>query len=324
MDDAILRTKRYLESSLDLIVEINPIDLSAKLPYLYNEYYRFYELILNKVKYLLFEGKEAITAKSVRIHSKELESRFGNRAVFLNGHISPSFRRSLVEYRVAFIIPDNQIYLPNLGISFREYYGKRSIKKNNLRPASQVILIRTLLNGDYDLITATEYAKQCSYTVMSVSRAFNQLLEHGLVAKEENWKERPIRWLYKGRELWEKALPLMINPVSRSIWVQFSHKVPYCMAGISALAKYSMIDAGDFVTHATINTIAQNDDNLIVIDEEGRSVGHTLRMQIWRYNPKLITPKNIVDPLSLYLSLRDNSDERVQISLDEMIKSIQW
>ncbi|MCK9184304.1 MAG: hypothetical protein M0Q16_02900 [Candidatus Cloacimonetes bacterium] len=324
MDDLMLKTKRYLEGSLDLLVEISPIDLSAKLPYLYTEHYRFYELMLNEENYLLFEGRKAISGKTVEVHSKELERRFGYKAVFLNDHISSSLRRTLVEHRVAFIIPDNQIYLPKLGISFKEQYLKRSNKKDRLRPATQVILIRALLNREHHPVTASEYAKQISYTAMSISRAFNELLGHGLITRAENWKERPINWLYTGRELWEKALPLMINPVSRSIWVQFSQKASYCVAGISALARYSMIDADDFVTYATISTIAKNNMNMIKIDKDGGSTERANNLQIWRYDPKLITQKDIVDPLSLYLSLKDNHDERVQISLDKMMGGIQW
>lgn len=324
MDDLILKTKRYLEGSLDLVVKINPIDLSTKLPYLYTEHYRFYELMLNEVNYLLFEGRKAISGKIVKLHSQELESRFGYKAVFLNNQISLSLRRTLVEHRVAFIIPDNQIYLPKLGISFKEQYHKRSSKRDHLRPVTQVVLFKTLLNRDYDLITASEYAKQFSYSAMSVSRAFNELLEHGFVSQGENWKERPIRWLYTGRELWEKALPFMINPVSRSIWVQFSQKIPYCVAGISALAKYSMIDAGDSVTYATTSTIAKNNQNMIEIDKDEGLTDRINSLQIWRYDPKLIMQEDIVDPLSLYLSLKENHDERVQISLDKMMGGIKW
>jgi hypothetical protein len=31
-----------------------------------------------------------------------------------------------------------------------------------------------------------------------------------------------------------------------------------------------------------------------------------------------------VDPLSLYLSLRNNVDDRVQLSLDELMEKIEW
>ena len=46
-------------------------------------------------------------------------------------------------------------------------------------------------------------------------------------------------------------------------------------------------------------------------------------LQLWIYSPALFG-NNTVDPLSLYLSLKDDPDERVQIALDELMKGIKW
>ncbi|MDZ4181655.1 MAG: MarR family winged helix-turn-helix transcriptional regulator, partial [Candidatus Cloacimonadaceae bacterium] len=314
-----LRTKRYLEKTLDVVVEINPLDLASVLPHYFMEHYRFFELLLNAEKYLLFEGRGVLPGNVIKTHSAELERRFGNMTVYLKDAIGQSLRRSLVERRVPFIVPDNQIYLPLLGFSFREQYRQNSIKKDRLSPATQVILIRSLLSGKYDIVTASEYAKQLKYSVMSVSRAFKQLSDFGLVSREENWKERPIRWLFQGRDLWEKAHPFLINPVSRSIWIQALEPLPYCVAGLSALSKYSMINATEYVTYATISSIAKSNDALIEQNLDAYTPGQTCELQIWRYDPKLISLSDCVDPLSLYLSFKDDPDDRIQISLDEMI-----
>ena len=48
------------------------------------------------------------------------------------------------------------------------------------------------------------------------------------------------------------------------------------------------------------------------------------RIEIWKYDPKLLSHTGTVDKLSLYLSLKDNDDERVQIELDNLLNDIQW
>jgi hypothetical protein len=48
------------------------------------------------------------------------------------------------------------------------------------------------------------------------------------------------------------------------------------------------------------------------------------RVEVWKYTPSLLTKNNTVDKLSLYLSLRNNEDERVQIELDNMINEMIW
>ena len=38
-------------------------------------------------------------------------------------------------------------------------------------------------------------------------------------------------------------------------------------------------------------------------------------IQVWKHNPKMLSTEGVVDKLSLYLSLKDNEDERIQIEL---------
>jgi len=324
MDDLTLKTKRYLEDTLDVRAEIRSIDLSAQLPYFYSEHYRFYDLDLNGVSYLLCEGRDILVAKQVRTQLTELESRIGRQSIYLNTEINANLRRSLVENRVSFIVPNNQIYLPKLGIVFNERYRITFKTKDSLSPAAQVILLRAILNHEYDMVTASEYAKRLKYTVMSVSRAFAELQEYGIVSREENWKEKPFMWLFKGRELWDKALPFLINPVRRSMWIVDNDRLPYCVAGITALSRYSMINEDDFNTYATISSIAKNNLDIVEISQDSRPADNVTKMQIWKYNPKLISSEDCVDRLSLYLSMRDSKDERIQISLDEMMAGIRW
>ena len=324
MDDLFIKTKRYLEDTLDVSVEISSTDLSAHLPYFYSEYYRFYDLDLNGVSYLLCERRGILVAKQVRTQLTELENRVGKQTIYLSTEMSTNLRRSLVENRVSFIVPKKQIYLPKLGIVFNELYRGTFNAQDRLSPAAQVILIRAILNGEYSTVTASEYAKRLKYSVMSISRAFTELQKYGIVSREENWKEKPFTWLFKGRELWDKALPFLINPVRRSMWIINKDRLPYCLAGISALSRYSMLCEDNFNTYATISSIAKNNLEIVEISQDSRPADNATKMQIWKYNPKLISGEDCVDRLSLYLSMRDSKDERIQISLEEMMAGIRW
>jgi len=174
------------------------------------------------------------------------------------------------------------------------------------------------------MVTASKYAKNLKYSIMSISRAFAELLEYRLVSREEYWKEKHYFWVCRGRELWDKALPFLINPVRRSMWINDHGRLPYCLAGISALSRYSMITEDDFNTYATISSIAKNNLDIVEISQDTRHADRVNQLQIWRYNPKLISNEDIVDRLSLYLSHKDSTDERVQISLTEMMEGIRW
>ncbi|MDD5675045.1 MAG: hypothetical protein PHC61_12825 [Chitinivibrionales bacterium] len=47
-------------------------------------------------------------------------------------------------------------------------------------------------------------------------------------------------------------------------------------------------------------------------------------LQIWRYDPALLTNGESVDKLSLYLSLSQDPDERIAKAGEQLIKGITW
>jgi hypothetical protein len=49
-----------------------------------------------------------------------------------------------------------------------------------------------------------------------------------------------------------------------------------------------------------------------------------IQLQVWRYDPDITAQDGMVDPLSLYISLRSEKDERVQGALEELIGGHQW
>ena len=44
-----------------------------------------------------------------------------------------------------------------------------------------------------------------------------------------------------------------------------------------------------------------------------------IKLEIWAYDPITLSKDYLVDPFSLYLSLKNDPDERVHISLNEMM-----
>jgi hypothetical protein len=49
-----------------------------------------------------------------------------------------------------------------------------------------------------------------------------------------------------------------------------------------------------------------------------------IEVQVWRYKPSMKDKSQTVDPLSLWLSMRDTADDRIQIALDEVEENFVW
>ena len=50
----------------------------------------------------------------------------------------------------------------------------------------------------------------------------------------------------------------------------------------------------------------------------------TAQIEVWSYEPKILGDNEKVDTLSLYLSLRDSPDERIQQQLETLIREFPW
>ena len=48
------------------------------------------------------------------------------------------------------------------------------------------------------------------------------------------------------------------------------------------------------------------------------------KIEVWHYDPQLLSKIKQVDSLSLFLSMQSDYDERVVSELNELIKNIQW
>ena len=77
-------------------------------------------------------------------------------------------RKRLIDHRVPFIVPGNQLYLPSFGMDLREFYRKLHETPETFSPAAQVVLLYLLLRAPTGPHTPNELAKRLGsrYTVV--------------------------------------------------------------------------------------------------------------------------------------------------------------
>ncbi len=93
-------------------------------------------------------------------------------------------------------------------------------------------------------------------------------------------------------------------------------------AGETALARITMLnEPQQQVVAVTSDAIQQA--KLADISFEPRAVADGIAIQVWRYKPEMVDKKT-VDPLSLWLSLQDSQDNRIQTALDEIEERFPW
>lgn len=260
---------------------------------------------------------EGITPANIRKHSDIIERIMNAPVVFFFDNIDSYKAARMAKEGINFVVNDRRIYLPQL-LTVVNTRNKATIDDNPITPIAQLLVLYHLDVKDLNGKTTEEIAKLLQTSYPSANRAVRWLTAKGIL-KQNGKKTKTIGFLYNGKELWNEIEPLMASPIDTIKYTPHLDLSEYgYTAGFSALEHYTMFQ-GFQPVYAMAKKAYANVKDIISIDPYGEAT-----IQIWKYDPAILAKNGIVDKLSLYLTLRDNDDERVQIELNEMMKGIKW
>lgn len=314
----------HIEDSLGAI--INPISWKdvQKLPLFLQELYQFYTFEIGRNSYLLCicTVDENNTAGEIVKHFRLLSKYWEHSIIYSAQTVSSLERSRLVKARIPFIIPKKQLYLPFIGIDFKEIFPAPKKNVDRLSPMAQVLILGKLYNATWIDESPSQISDILNITKMSIGRAFTEIVNHGFAEINQKGRVKRLHFLEKGQILWEKVSPLLKSPVSSKIKAAFKPEgLEAYQAGLSGLSHYSMLQNPGHQTIAIWNRLTIPDDKRLSKEE---ITDEYLTIEKWSYNPGIFAKQGVADPLSMYLSLRDSTDERVEMALDELMEAIKW
>ncbi len=324
------QTLQYLNDVLGgAVLRVIPGKEAAQLPYFLQDFYEVVpiELLGHPITIACIKGRQPLTAHQLGQHTRQLHELLHAPVVVALPEITPGERRQLIQRGIAFVVPNRQLFAPKMGMILTERFGAELRREQEIAsPATQALLIWFL---NHHLITESWHpfieAELLGYTGMTATRAIRELLQFNLFEVEQRGRAKYLRLIGNRRELWEKSKPHLRTPVFRTLWTydQRILKVTGARwAGETALARITMLnEPQQQVVAVTSDAIQQA--KLADISFEPRAVADGIPIQVWRYKPEMVDKKT-VDPLSLWLSLQDSQDNRIQTALDEIEERFPW
>jgi len=192
--------RKYLHEALGIDAAIRQWAGVRKLPYFLQDAYELYELRIHDLSILLAVNQREKTLRlaTIRDQLDKLKSLADRPVVYVTDALASYERKRLIEQKVPFIVPGNQLYLPDLGIDLREYFRqKKESPKHALSPATQAMLIKALLTKSTQTAwNPAATAAEFGYTPMTLSRAVRELTTASIVTPDRKGKER---WLHLTR-----------------------------------------------------------------------------------------------------------------------------
>ena len=307
----------YIERLLGLGVSRQPWDHLQKMPYYIQDGFTIEKVTLGSIVTLFLYPKSELDHTAALLkHIARINKAENVPAVIVLPSISRYRRDAFIEARIPFVIPEKQLYLPFLGTYMQERLDSENAKLEKLQPVAQVLFFYYLYQGKKDMYISNA-VKELGYSAMSISRAAKQLVQTGFFTESKNGVQKILTGTMQGRELFYSVRPALINPVRRRTHVKKTDlNDAYILAGDSAIAKQTMINDSMFSCYAVVGK--QNLKELPYAMDANTDVV----VELWKYDPALLSRNGMVDPLSLVMSFADEEDERVQVAIEELLDNL--
>ena len=331
---------KYIDETLGANAKVDPIQKNdlGNLPMYITQAYKLYNMELFNRALVMVELKneDELSLLQIDKHLQLLKNAFNKMIVLVLQNLQAYNRKRLIERGINFIVPGKQMYLPELLIDLRESFNQPRAKQktDKLLPSAQFLLLYHILNRNnnwkMENNSFKEIAQKLNYTPMAITNAVDDLKQHDIVDVFGE-KEKYIKFKFEGKDLWRRAEEqnILTSPVLKTVYVDdLTGNVSILRTNASALPEYTSLNPSKqnyyAIEKSAFYFLQKNNGLINANNREGKYA-----IEVWKYNPKTLVEdvfneNSVVDPLSLYLSLKDNQDERIEMALEQIIEKYIW
>jgi hypothetical protein len=287
--------------------------------------FNFYDGSYQDVAMLFVEPKKSNpTPRECSTVAKRLTEWSGLPVVFILKSGYNYERRRLLDKNIYFVMSDKYAHLPMLVAM--EYTAER--KTNTiLTPIAQYLLLYHLQVKSLNGMSARDIAPLVPYSYASVTLGLTCLEDVGLCEKvQDGPRNKIIRFNYAGKGLWQAAQPYMISPIETRFFCDYMKSADqYTICSINALAKYTWLNP-DKETQVMMTAKEYRQLKAKDAFENANRFDGNVMVEVWKYPAIGLKGAHLqyVDKLSLALSLKDDTDPRVEGEVERMINELEW
>ena len=299
------------------------LEYKEKVPFLLKKNYEIITIQIEDLKCVILivnDNKLSLIKKHIELFTKALEFPI---IVYIE-NISDSGQKYFIDKGISFI-SKKSIYLPRLLIYLSDVsYKQRRDKKRSLSKLAQQVLIYSIVKNCKTDIDIQDTAKKFYVTNMSASRVLKELNTQGIFSFHQVGRKK----IYALKEdlSFNYLISLLKNPKIEEFYIKeevlSSLKNRY-LSSYSALSKYTNITNIQKIYAIEKKYFNQQGTKIVTYEEQYDTT--LAKIELWNYTP-ISDKSNTVDPISLYMLLKDEMDEedtRVENAMNELKKKIE-
>ena len=302
----------YISEVLNINCSQIDIPLDKIILPLYLDLYEVQPISLDGVKVLFITPRETLSnVKALKKHLEKLQTLSDCFVSLLLNDISEKRKKSFLENHIPFVVTNNQIYLPFMAIYLQEKTKTKIEAISQLTPAAQLVFINFFKQNSRELAVAS-LAKKLQFSEMTTTRALRQLVATGLFEIKKGSITNSnllVTKIKDKKELFNKIEPYLINPVKNFFYIEKEElkNKELMPSGTTYLSMFSMLGREELETWAFYG----KSTDFKTATNELTDISKQAKIEIWKYNPKLVCLEGTNDSISVYLSLKNSTDARI-------------
>ena len=311
-------------------VRLSPVELH--LPIVFHKKYHFMQLLINGEKFLLMKEKRVGSLENVVKQAKGIQKQTGLEVILVFNKLSDIQKKQLLQIAVPYLDYHENIYLPYLGFLFSKLENKVDVDKK-LTSTEQKVLISLLLSPSTVEINIEEISYLTDLSIPSLYRVFKNFKDRGWLTN----KNKSYHFAKTKTQIFNEAKKLLKNPIHNTVLIseddfqRITQNVDLKLSNTKALSTISILADND-----EYGTYALSKKQFKKIEESFQQhifQGH--KIEIWDYEPIQFNylkeeysrdesqdGSTLIDPISLYLILKDDEDPRIEEEVEKLESKI--
>lgn len=260
--------------------------------------FTFEEIIVHGVTVIVAEliVKDKIIVTKLTAKYNEMKSYFDFPILLLLPSVDSMVRRNLLNKKINFVVPGQQIYFPELYISLKESDSIKRIKPKQLSLPAQVLLLYHLQKRSLTDSPLSEIAKLIGYSNKTISLVVQELQNLGIAKLiPRTNRTKTLSFYRSGADLWNQIEKYLQNPIAQHGYTDRDlTPLKPILCGIAVeyrnIPGYSYIEFGITLKEARVAKL-----KVYATRKE-----HSLHL--WRYDPRILADSGYADILSTILA----------------------
>lgn len=311
-------------------VNVSPVELH--LPIVFHKKYEFMQLLINGEKFLLMKEKRTGSLENFVKQAKGIQKQTGLVVVLVFNKLSGIQKKQLLQIAVPYLDYHENIYFPYLGFLFSKVENKVEVDKK-LSSTEQKVLISLLLNSSTREINIEEISCLTDLSIPSLYRVFKNFKDRGWLTN----KNKSYHFAKTKAQIFNEAKKFLKNPIHNTVLIseddfqRITQNLDLKLSNTKALSIISILADND-----EYGTYALSKKQFKKIEESFQQhifQGH--KIEIWDYEPihfnylkeECLRDESqgesaLIDPISLYLILKDDEDPRIEEEVEKLESKI--